>query len=90
MPELDAAVKKVMGIDVAAFYSLKGMQKPSESARAVFKICCLFLLPNDKPKVSKDPKEKEIYPDGYWALSKTKFLSNPNPFLKDLINYDRD
>ena len=89
LPELDAAVKKVQGIPVSAFYSIRTMLRPPASAVAVFKICCFFLLPNDKPKAPKDDK-KEIDPEGYWQLSLTKFLSNPNQFLKDLLSYDRD
>jgi dynein heavy chain len=90
LPELDAAVKKVQGIPVSAFYSLRTMKIPQASAVAVFKLCCFFLLPNDKPKAPKDDKQKECDPEGYWALSLAKLLSNPNQFLKDLLSYDRD
>lgn len=89
LPELEVAVKKVEAIDPGAFYSLKAIKKPSPSCVAVFKICCMFLLPNDKP-----PKQKgdaaESDPEGYWALSLQKFLSSPKDFLKSLVNYDRD
>jgi dynein heavy chain len=74
---------------VSAFYSLKVIKKPSPSVVAVFKICCMFLLPNDKP-----PKQKgeaaESDPEGYWALSLQKFLNDPKKFLNSLVTYDRD
>lgn len=89
MPELEIAVKKVEAIDPGAFYSLKAIQKPSPSVVAVFKICCMFLLPNDKPPKQKGDKA-ESDPEGYWALSLQKFLSAPKDFLKMLVNYDRD
>jgi len=56
---------------------------------AVFKICCLFLLPNDKPPKQKGDKA-ETDPEGYWAMSLSKFLSAPKDFLNMLKNYDRD
>ena len=89
MPELEIAVKKVEAIDPGAFYSLKAIQKPSPSVVAVFKICCMFLLPNDKPPKQKGDKA-ESDPEGYWALSLQKFLSAPKDFLKMLVYYDRD
>jgi dynein heavy chain, axonemal len=89
LPELEIAVKKVEAIDPGAFYSLKAIQKPSPSVVAVFKICCMFLLPNDKPPKQKGDKA-ESDPEGYWALSLEKFLNKPKDFLKMLVNYDRD
>jgi len=68
LPELEIAVKKVEGIDPGAFYSLKAIQKPAAPVVAVFKICCMFLLPNDKPPKQKGDKA-ESDPEGYWALS---------------------
>lgn len=89
LPELAIAVKKVESIEVSAFYSLKTIQKPAASTVAVFKICCLFLLPNDRPK--KQPADKaESDPEGYWDLAKAKFLSDPKAFLRSLVDYDRD
>jgi len=89
LPELEIAVKKVEAIEVSAFYSLKVIKKPSPSIVTVFKICCLFLLPNEKPKVPKgDAAESD--PEGYWALALTQFLSNPKAFLNKLVTYDRD
>jgi len=62
---LSKAVKAVAEIDVNAFYSLKTIQKPSPSVVAVFKLCCYFLLPNERPK--KPPADKaESDPEGYW------------------------
>ena len=84
LPELEVAVKKVEAIEVGAFYSLKTIQKPAASVVAVFKICCLFLLPNDKPPKQKGDKA-ETDPEGYWDLSKSKFLSNPKEFLRSLV-----
>jgi len=81
LPELAAAVKKVEQIEVSAFYSLKTIQKPAQSVVAVFKICCIFLLPNDKPKKPQGDKA-EADPEGYWELAKTKFLSDPKGFLR--------
>jgi dynein heavy chain len=89
LPELAAAVKKVEQIEVSAFYSLKTIQKPAQSVVAVFKICCLFLLPNDRPKKPQGDKA-EADPEGYWELAKTKFLSDPKGFLRSLVEYDRD
>jgi dynein heavy chain len=80
LPELEIAVKKVEAIEVSAFYSLKVIQKPSPSVVAVFKICCMFLLPNDKPKKPAADKA-ESDPEGYWDMAKTKFLSDPKKFL---------
>lgn len=89
LPELAIAVKKVEQIEVSAFYSLKTIQKPAPSVVCVFKICCAFLLPNDKPKKPQGDKA-EADPEGYWELSKQKFLSDPKGFLRSLVEYDRD
>ena len=37
------------------------------------------------------PEDKEIDPEGwFFEHAKKKLLSNPNKFLKDLIDYDKD
>jgi dynein heavy chain len=89
LPELAIAVKKVEQIEVSAFYSLKTIQKPAASVVAVFKICCIFLLPNDRPKKPQGDKA-EADPEGFWELAKSKFLSDPKGFLRSLVEYDRD
>lgn len=56
---------------------------------AVFKICCHFLLPNERPK-KPTGAAAESDPEGYWELAKTKFLSDPKAFLQSLVKYPRD
>jgi dynein heavy chain len=89
LPELAIAVKKVESIEVSAFYSLKTIKKPAPSVVAVFKICAMFLLPNDKPKKPQGDKA-ESDPEGYWDLALAKFLNEPKGFLRSLVDYDRD
>ncbi len=59
------------------------------SVVAVFKICCHFLLPNERPKKQTGDKA-ETDPEGYWELAKNKFLSDPKAFLTSLVKYNRD
>jgi len=89
LPELEVAVKKVEAIEVTAFYSLKTIKKPSPSVVAVFKICCMFLLPTMKPK-KQTGDAAESDPEGYWDMAKSQFLSDPKGFLRKLVEYDRD
>lgn len=46
-------------------------------------------MPNDRPKKPQGDKA-EADPEGYWELSKQKFLSDPKGFLNNLVKYDRD
>jgi dynein heavy chain len=49
------------------------------------------MFPNKgKPKKPTDDKKKACDPDGYFELAKKELLNNPNAFLKELINYDKD
>ena len=89
LPELDAAVKLVSKIDVKDFYELKTVKNPSPSMVACFKLCCFFLVPNQRPQKPKDA-EAEKDPEGYWKLSLETLLKDPKGFLTSMINYDKD
>lgn len=43
-----------------------------------------------KAKKPQDEKKRASDPEGYFDLAKKELLSNPNAFLKELINYDKD
>lgn len=93
LPALDKAVAEVKKIPVSAFVNMKQIGTPSKSIVKMFEVCCYMM--NDMMKVGKakkptDDKGKEIDPEGYWALSKTKLLANPKEFLANMINYDKD
>lgn len=93
MPALDKAVAEVKKIPVSAFVNMKSIGTPSKSIVKMFEVCCYMM--NDtmrlgRPTKPKDDKGKEIDPEGYWTLSKTKMLSNPKVFLENMINYDKD
>jgi dynein heavy chain len=56
-----------------------------------FKLVCQFLEPGCKPIKPEKPEMREIDPEGwFFEHAKKKLLSNPNAFLKNLIDYDKD
>ena len=56
---------------------------------ACFKLCCFFLVPNQRPTKPKEA-EAEKDPEGYWKLSLETLLKDPKGFLQSMINYDKD
>jgi dynein heavy chain len=80
LPALDKAVAEVKKIPVSAFVNMKQIGTPSKSIVKMFEVACLMM--NDmmkvgRPKKPTDDKMKEIDPEGYWQLAKTKLLMNP-------------
>lgn len=91
LPALDAAIEKVKKIQVKDFYDMKVVNNPKPSIVTCFKLVCIFLQPNNKPKPPNDPGQREMDPEGYFFnIAKKDLLSNPNKLLKDLITYDKD
>lgn len=90
LPALEDAVRKVKQINVNDFYELKGVAMPGLSIVKVFQTVLYMFPQKGRPKKPQDEKKKASDPDGYFDLAKKELLSNPNGFLKELINYDKD
>ena len=91
LPALEIAIKKVKGIQVKDFYDLKVINTPKPSIVTCFTLVCFFLRPNVKPKAPNDPAQKKLDEHGYFFdITKKDLLSNPNKFLQQLIEYDKD
>jgi len=63
---------------------------PGLSIVKVFQTVLYMFPQKGKPKKPQDEKKKASDPDGYFELAKKELLSNPNGFLKELLNYDKD
>ena len=94
LPALDRAIAAVKKIEVSSFYEMKAVLRPGPSIILCFKLVCQFLFPGIKPKPPNKPEDKEIDPEGWFFEHAKKtpntMLSNPNKFLKDLIDFDKD
>ena len=92
LPALEEAVKKVRAINVNDFYELRTIGMPGPSIVKVFQTVLYFFPQKGKPKkpAKTDEKKTASDPEGWFELAKKELLNNPNNFLKELINYDKD
>ena len=93
LPALDKAVAAVKRIDVNAFYVMKSVQAPGKSIVKMFEVACYMMkdmMKLPKPKKPQDDKQKEVDPEGWFALAKLNLLNAPKQFLQNMIEYDKD
>ena len=86
-PLLEEATKVLKEIKKDDLYFIQALKVPSANIVLVLEFCChMFGQKPQKKHLGKSQNDTH----GYFELSRLTLLSNPNKFLKDMIEFDKD
>ena len=86
-PMLDEAARVIKSLDKGELYTLASIMRPTEIVVKMMELSChMFGLKAKKQNIGKVQNDTH----GYFDLARKNFLTNPNKFMADMAEYDKE